>query len=138
MLPAIAGAADNEAAPQRLSFSEAVRLAAGETPAAKVAGLQVDAAQARLSQSRAALLPQINGSASQSNLTSNTAAFGIQFPVFPGVPPIPALIGPFDLFDARLRATQTVFDWSTYKNIKAAREGLTATRADRTATSESA
>jgi len=54
------------------------------------------------------------------------------------LPTIPDLIGPFDLFDARLSATQTVFDWSSVKKIRAATDGLAATRADQTATSEAA
>jgi len=137
-LPAIAGAADNEGAPLRLSFAETVRLAAGQTPAAKIAGLQTDAARSRLTQSRAAFLPQLNGSASQTNMTSNLAAFGLQFPAIPGTPPIPELIGPFDLFDARLTASQTVFDWSSVQKVQAAKEGLSATRADQTATFETA
>ena len=139
LLPAVAGAAEpGSAEPRRLSFAEAVRVAAGETPAARIAGLKADQAQARLSESRGAFLPSLSGSASEANRTTNIATFGIEFPSTPGAPPQEDLIGPFDVFDTRIAASQTLFDWSSWMKIRAARQDLAASRADHAASSEGA
>ena len=52
-------------------------------------------------------LPHLNATASESRRTFNLEAFG--FPLLPG---FPRLIGPFNVFDARVFLTQSVFDRS--------------------------
>ncbi len=51
----------------------------------------------------------------------NLAAFG--FSSFPGVP---SVIGPFNLFDARARYSQTVVDFKLLHELRSAAEKITA------------
>lgn len=108
------------APPASLSLRDAVRIAAGETPAVQVAALHTDQAQDRVGQSRAALLPSLTGAADASKRTFNSASLGIPFPSVPGVPGIPNLIGPVDEVDARVRATQSIVDIAAWQRLKAA------------------
>jgi outer membrane protein TolC len=63
------------------------------------------------------LYPKVTGDIAAVSEQINLAAFG--FTSFPGVQPI---IGPFGLFDARARLTQTVFDRKLINDLREARE----------------
>ena len=126
------------AAPMRLTLAEAVRIAAGESPAARIAALRSDQAERRVGQSRGALLPSLTGSASTSNRTFNLKAQGIPFPSIPGVPRTPDVIGPINNVDARVRVTQTVLDLPSWQKWRAAGFGARAGRADQDAAAEAA
>jgi outer membrane protein TolC len=129
----------DEAPPSRsLTLSEAVALASGQTPAVAIADLRNREAEARSNQARAALLPSLSGSVQQLDRTFNIRALGFSFPSIPGVPPSPDLIGPVQEFEARLRASQTLFAPSDWMKWRAARVGVTASRADRGASGEAA
>lgn len=52
----------------------------------------------------------------------NLAQFGISLP---GIAP---LVGPFDVIDARVVVSQTIFDWSAIQSARAGGEGLTAAK----------
>ena len=123
---------------RRLRLSEAVALASGQTPAVAIADLRNREAEARSNQARAALLPSLSGSVQQLDQTFNIRALGISFPTIPGVPPTPDLVGPVQVFDARVRASQTLFAASDWMRWRASRVGVTASRADRGASSEAA
>ena len=69
------------------------------------------------------LLPDVSGSVSESVRKNSLEAFG--FPLGPG---FPSVVGPFNLFDARLYASQTVFDQSAFKENSAASHRLAAAR----------
>jgi len=128
-----------EAPPSRsLTLSEAVALASGQTPAVAIADLRNREAEARSNQARAALLPSLTGSVQQLDRTFNIRALGFSFPSIPGVPPSPDLIGPVQEFEARLRASQTLFAASDWMKWRASRVGVTASRADRGASGEAA
>ncbi len=116
--------------PLRLSFAEAVRLASGDAPAVALATLRTNEADARVRQARAALLPALSVAAGWVNRDFNSKAQGISFP---GVPPI---IGPFNAYDARVRATQTLFDWSSVARVRAAGAQADGSRAERGVTVE--
>jgi outer membrane protein TolC len=87
-------------------------------------------AQARSAQARAALLPNLDSSVSQSNQTRNLAAFGIrvQLPV-PGFQ-FPELVGPFNTFDARVTGTQSIFDFSSIRRYQSSRKAVGASEAE--------
>ncbi len=70
------------------------------------------------------LLPNLSASLSPSRQTLNLAAYG--FPLPPGTNP---LVGPFDVYDARVAVTQTIFDWSAIQAAKAGGEDLNAAKA---------
>jgi outer membrane protein len=126
-------------APLRLSFADAVRLASGEVPIVALATLRTSEADARVRQARAALLPSLSLGGSWANRTFNSKSLGIDFS-FPlpggGTATLPDLIGPFNLYDARFSATQTLFDWSSVRRVRAAGAQADGSRAERGVTVE--
>jgi outer membrane protein len=122
--------------PLRLSFSDVVSRAAGTAPAVTLAGLRADEARARIRQTRATLLPDLSATGSWASQTLNPQAFGFKLNV-PGFG-FPKLFGPFDLYDARLHLTQTVFDYAGVVRVRAARSQLASSESDSGLASESA
>src|ERR1041385_6231740 len=116
--------------PLRLSFADAVRLASGEVPVVALASLRTTEADARVHQARAALLPSASVGGFWLNRTFNSRSIGISFPG------IPELIGPFNNYDARVSATQTLFDWSSVRRVRAAGAQADGSRAERGVTVE--
>jgi len=119
-------------APVRLSFAEAVRRAAGTAPAVELAALRTDEASARVRQARGAFLPSLSFAGAWLNRDFNSKAQGISFPG------VPTIIGPFTAYDARLRASQTLLDFSGLARLRAARAQLTGSTAEGGAVSEGA
>src|SRR3989441_323321 len=128
--------------PLRLSFADAVRLASGEVPVVALATLRMNEADARVRQARSALLPSLSVGGSWLNRTFNSKSLGIDFPPVPTgpggtlQPAVPELVGPFDTYDARFSATQTLFDWSSVKRVRAAGAQADGSRAERGVTVE--
>ncbi len=120
------------AAPLRLSFTEAVRRAAGEAPAVELAGLRTDEALARVRQARGALLPSLSFTGGWLNRDFNSKAQGISFPG------VPTIIGPFSAYDARFRISQTLLDFSSLARVRAARAQANGSTAEGGAVSEGA
>ena len=136
---ALGGAAQLGAqSPVRLSFAEAVSRAASRAPVVEIAGLQVSAADARVRQARGALLPSLSLSGAWVNRSFNSKSLGIEFPTIPGQPPLPELVPPFNNYDARLTATQTVFDFASIARVRAARAQADGSGADRNVVIEGA
>ncbi len=120
----------------RLTLAEAVARATGGTASVTLADLHEREARSRSSQSFGSLLPTLSGSTMFSNRTFNLKSFGIRFPTAPGAPGLADLQGPVDLFDARLRLTQTVFDPASWARLGAARRAVDQAHAERTSASE--
>ena len=116
--------------PLRLSFADAVRLASGEVPVVALATLRTSEADARVRQARAALLPSASVGGFWLNRTFNSRSIGISFPG------VPELIGPFNNYDARVSASQTLFDWSSVRRVRAAGAQADGSRAERGVTVE--
>ncbi len=74
----------------------------------------VDRAQGSRWQAMADLLPNLSGRVSEEREQVNLKAFG--FPLPAGVPPV---VGPFNVFDARLYLSQSVFDLHAINNARA-------------------
>ncbi|MBI2383295.1 MAG: TolC family protein [Gammaproteobacteria bacterium] len=102
-LPAAAAHAEE---PLRLTLEQAMQRAQAAGAAVRLAGQGVAQAAANEDAVRAALRPQLSADVSQTRRTTNLKAQGIEFPG------APTRVGPFDTFDARLRLSQTVFDYS--------------------------
>lgn len=120
------------AGPVTLSLRRAVDLALAPDGNARVAIARemVEEAKARQGQSRADLLPNVDGAISQSSQTRNLQAFGIQIAIpVPGFEQ-PRFVGPFDVFDARLSATQTLFSMSAIRRYQAAKAGVGVAQAE--------
>ncbi len=114
----------------RLTLGEAVRLAARQNTAVEVARDRVQAAQARVTQRRADLLPNVSALAAEQRTTLNSAsAFPIELPV-PGIAPNGTVLGPLDVFDARARVKQSVYDPAARARVQSARTSVAAAGAD--------
>lgn len=64
-----------------------------------------------------ALMPQVTGTIAENAQQTNLQALGINIPF------APKIVGPFGYTDLRANASATVFDWTAFKNLKAAAEG---------------
>jgi outer membrane protein TolC len=69
------------------------------------------------------LLPHVRGDVSQARRKTNLEAFG-----FPLRDEFPRIVGPFNVFDARVFLTQSVIDLSAINDLRAAEHSLTAAR----------
>jgi outer membrane protein TolC len=69
------------------------------------------------------LLPNVTGRLSESRQVSNLEAFG--FPLNGQFPP---LVGPFNVFDARVRVSQSVLDFQALSNTRAEAHNVAASR----------
>ena len=120
------------AATLELSLKRAVQLAAspeGNTQM-RLSAEALKQAESRSAQAHAALMPDVSGAISEQNMTRNLAAVGIQIDTpIPGFQ-IPTFVGPFSTLDARVSATQSVFDLSTYRRFQASKVGVSAARSD--------
>jgi outer membrane protein TolC len=76
--------------------------------------------------SRSALLPNLNGTLSETVQQTNLKAAGFKFSSpFPGFS-IPTIVGPFNYFDLRAHLTQTVADFTALNNYRSSKEALRA------------
>ena len=120
------------AAPVELSLKRAVQLAVSPEGNTRVQ-LSAEAlkqAESRSAQARASLLPDLSAAFTDQNRTSNLGAMGIQISVpIPGFT-FPSFVGPFTTMDARISATQSVFDFSSIRRFQASKVGVSAAKAD--------
>src|SRR5882672_1325636 len=68
-----------------------------------------------------ALLPTVNGRLAETRQVVDLAAYG--FPLPEGIPPI---VGPFNLFDARVFVTQPIIDLTALNDLRAERHNSAA------------
>ncbi len=139
-LPAVLACAGTAAAQEtlRLSLAEAASRAAAQAPGVQVAGLRVEESEAHVRQARATLLPRVDAGAAWMNRVYNRASLGLQFPSFPGSPLLRDRVGPFDLWDTRVRVSQTLFAPAAWTAVRAARLQVEASEAERDAVAEAA
>jgi outer membrane protein TolC len=74
------------------------------------------------------LLPNINGRVSETRQTLNLAAFGFGSSLDSPFGDIPLVIGPFNVFDARVFLSQTVLDFGALNNSRAEAHNVEAAR----------
>ena len=133
-----ARAAEPPSIPARLTLAQAVAAAVRGAAPVQVADLKLREAEQRRTQSRAALLPALGGAASMVDRTFNLKALGFSFPKIPGVASPPDLIGPVEVMDARVRASQALFDYASWVRVRAAGQGVGVSAAERGQSAESA
>jgi outer membrane protein len=128
--------------PQRLSLGDAIRIAARKSALVQTAALRTAQAEARVSQSRSAFLPNVSASATELDNTLNSATFGFNFPAQPGQPPLlnplGQVIGPVTTFDLRGHISQTVFDPAAYQRLQASKVSAGAVGVGESAAAEQA
>src|SRR5258706_216400 len=116
-----------------LSLRHAVELATSSEGSARIqlATELTRQAQARSTQAKAALLPQIDGAISRENLNRSLVAFGLQLQTPVAGFQFPSVIGPFNVFDARVTGTQSIFDLSSYRRYQASRIATQVSKSER-------
>ena len=118
-------AASTVSAQAPLTLGDAARLAAKQNTGVDVARTKIYQADARITQQRAALFPDISGYLQQAQRTTNTATFGFSFrDAATGqflFNPNGQLLGPIPTTDARIGLKQSIFDFATYARVNAAR-----------------
>jgi outer membrane protein TolC len=119
--------------PRRLSLGEAARLAAAQAAGVQGAQQRAEQAQARVTESRASLLPQLSAVPNWTSHTLNSASFGFNFPAPAGEKPLldpnGQVIGPVNFWDLRGEASQTVLDLAASGRVRAARTAAAASSA---------
>jgi outer membrane protein TolC len=140
-LRAISGdAVETGAAPPdvlQLSLKKAVEIATAPDGATRVKLAEEELRQARLraDEARAALLPNLDGYLNYESETQNLKAFGFNVQIPPSIPiRIPTFVGPFDVMDARVEATQNIFDLSSILRYRSSRVQASASKQDREST----
>lgn len=136
LVPAIA------AAQTALSLGDAARLAAAKNGAIEVARARVTQAEARATQRRGALFPDLAAGILQSERTINSATFGFTFsnPVTgqPLLRPDGELIGPVPTVDMRYRIQAPLVDLGKYAGWRAAQAATGAATAELEAQADAA
>jgi outer membrane protein len=121
-----------------LSMKRAVEIATSPegNSSIQLAVQSVKQAQERSLESRAALLPDVEGAFRYESETSYLGAYGIKFnsPI-PGIQ-FPTFVGPFSVMDTRVSGSQTIFDFSSIRRFEASRLGVSAAKSDEDATEE--
>jgi outer membrane protein TolC len=119
-------------------LKRAVEIATSPEGSAKIqlSGESLKQAQSRSAQSRAALLPDLSAAWSMQNRTTNLAAMGFKFTLpIPGFT-FPTFVGPYNTMDARVSASQTVFDFASIRRFQASKVGISAAKSDLDAAGE--
>ena len=107
--------------PLRLTLKRAVEVAMEDNARVRIAGEAVQQADSRVSQARAALLPNVDAQVSHANQTRNLEAFGLRI-TSPGAGvAFPAFVGPFNVFDVRASGSQTIVDFSAIRRYQASK-----------------
>jgi outer membrane protein TolC len=106
----------------RLSFREAIERGVEFNLGAVGLTHSVRQSRGQATTARSALLPNVNGTISETVQQTNLQALGVRFniPVAGFSPPM--IVGPFNYFDLRAALTQTVFDMTALNNYRASRE----------------
>jgi len=113
-----------QTAPRRLTLREAIGLALKQNLSVRVASAQVEELEGTRERRRAALLPHVTGNALANRENIDLGAMGISFPA------VPTVVGPFNHYDFRLSASQSLIDRHAYHNWKASEKQEEAAKLD--------
>jgi len=122
-VPAVRANAQDSVLARPLTLGDAARLGARQSAAAIEARARTDQANARITQSRADLLPKVTGYAQENGRTYNSATFGVDFP---GFDPAGSIIGPVNIFDTRGRIEETFLDFGAIQRVRGAKSSARA------------
>jgi outer membrane protein len=122
----------------RLSLKDAFGIALAPEGSVRVqlAGELVRQASARSAEARSLLLPNLSASVSSQNETRNLEAVGIVLSLpIPGYS-FPRMVGPFDVLDARVMASQTILNMGSIRRYQASRAGMSQAEAEKQSAEE--
>jgi outer membrane protein TolC len=117
----------------RLTLDQAVTLALKQNPTAQIALIQQFESVQDKNVARAALLPEVDASVKEQVQRENIRALFGGKSIGPG---IPVAIGPFPTFSAGPSLAAPVFDLTLWRRYQAARENVTAAKANTLSTRE--
>jgi outer membrane protein TolC len=112
---------------QKLTIISAISRALEHNLGVLTAEQSLDRAQGARWRMLADLLPNANGRISESRQKINLAAFGFGGAATP-FPDLPTLVGPFNVFDARVFVSQSVFDLAALNAARAESHNVEAAR----------
>ena len=123
--PFLGGVPDRAAAsePIQLTIADAIHRALEHNLGGIEAEGGLEHAQGTRRVALSELMPHVNASLSEARRKSNLEAFG--FPLGAG---FPRVVGPFNVFDARVSVTQTAFDLSAINDARAENHTVAAAR----------
>jgi outer membrane protein TolC len=110
----------------KLGFQEAIARALAYNLGQTGATQAVRQAEGQARSTRASLLPNISGTATENLQTEDLRALGLRFSV-PGFN-IPTIVGPFNYLDFRAHLSQTVLDFTALNNYRAMNDATRASR----------
>jgi outer membrane protein TolC len=110
----------------RLSLREAVDLAKRNNLSTRTARERENEARGLKLESASGLLPNLSGAISQASITANLASFGFTTSQFPGL--TNSFLGPFRVFDARVRLIQNLIDMNAIRRYQSGRTGVVLSR----------
>jgi outer membrane protein len=118
-----------------LSLKRAVLLAISPEGNAeiRVSGEALKQAQSHSAQTRSELLPGFESSLNYRSQTLNLRANGLQLdiPTVSGFSfTFPSLVGPFNVMDARITASQSIFNFSSIRRYQASKAGVSVATSD--------
>ncbi len=121
-------------APVELSLHRAIEIATspeGNTNV-QLSGEALKQAETKQAQARSSLLPDLEGSFTTRSQTTNLAAMGLAQGFVIPIPGfhLPTFVGPFTTMDARVSATQSLFDFSSVRRYQASKSGVSAAHGD--------
>jgi len=108
----------------QIDFKDAIERGLRNNLGLLLASDQTQAARGQRWQQLAELLPNISIRAVEDLQTTSLAALGLRGDFFPG--PVPRLLGPFNYFDLRANASQSVFNYRALQRERSASQNLTA------------
>jgi outer membrane protein len=117
----------------RLSLKEAIGIALAPDGNARIqlAEEWIRQADARSREMRGVLLPNVSASVAEQNTTRNLQSSGIRFNIpIPGFS-LPTLVGPFNIFDARATASQSLLNLGAVRRYQASRAGIRQAEAEK-------
>jgi outer membrane protein TolC len=118
------GTAQAATGPLPLSLSEAIARGLERNLGILVSQAGIEGAEGARWQALSSLLPDVAGRASVTRQRINLDQFGFSFPGFP------KLIGPFNVFDARLSISQAVVDVGAIARLRSRVQALNAAKYD--------
>lgn len=109
--------------PIPLTLDQAIAMGLRNNLAVLIADTQSQQAKAQRWQALAALLPNVSASAGELRQKVNLAAYGFSMPGFP------AIVGPFNVFDARAYANESLVNLSSIQGWRASKQAEAAAHA---------
>jgi outer membrane protein TolC len=106
----------------KLTLADTISRALERNMAVVLSQQNVETARGEQWLARSGVLPDLNATLRESRQTLNLASFGLT------LPDIPPLVPPFNVFDARIGVSQTIFDVSAFDHARAGSENLAAAK----------